>query len=171
MKSLETRMALGNIADLTTPVATQEYKLGLVVTVEDSDTKVLNEYIYVKAHTGLTAYQPYIVTQSGTAGAEWITAAPATIVSAVALVGVPQVAFTADYYGFVQIRGVATSLITSSTGYVTGNNMKLTNGATSLVAATTGTAATINTAGFLITNTTGTSGSVMLAGNRIEITT
>jgi hypothetical protein len=55
MKALETRMALGNIADLTTPVATQEYKLGLVVTVEDSDTKTVKSYMYVKAHTGLTA--------------------------------------------------------------------------------------------------------------------
>jgi len=132
MKALETRIALGNISDLTTPTSTQEYKLGLVVSVEDSDTKIINQYMYVKAHTALTAYQPYVLNYGSTAGAEFVTAAPATLAAPGSLVVVPQVAFTADYYGFVLIKGNGKVLMTAET-YAVGDFLQILNTGTALV--------------------------------------
>lgn len=169
-QTINTRFALANIADLTNPSATQDYKLGIVIEIQDDATKSIKKYKYVKSHGALTQYQPYVVTASSTAGSEVITAAPVTIVSAVVEIGIPQVAFTAGYYGFVLIEGKGTAVITSAT-YVTGNALKLTNAATSLIAASTATIATINTSAYLIAATTGTSGAVILPGNRVEITT
>jgi len=165
------RTALGNQTDLTTPTEAQVYKLGTIVETIDEDTKSVHKYIYVKSHGALTQYQPYVVTASGTAGSEVITAAPVATASAVVLVGVPQVAFTSGYYGFVQIEGKGTAVIAASTGYVDGNAMEVIGAGTSLIAASTGTVATINTSAYLVTATTGTSGSVVLPGNRVEITT
>lgn len=102
MKPLSTRMALGNVDDLTKPTSTQNYKLGFEVTVEDSDYKTVKKFIYVKSHAALTAYVPYALNFTSTAGSEVITSAPVAIS---AQIGVPQVSFTSGYYGFIQTMG------------------------------------------------------------------
>jgi len=138
--------ALRNHDDLIVPTATQVYRLGLVVETEDEDTKAIHKYIYVKSHTGLTAYQPYILGNSATAGSETITAAPATLAAPGSLVCVPQVAFTSGYYGFVQIQGTAYCLMTAET-YAVGDTLQILNGGTAFVVdGTTGSpATTVNT--------------------------
>lgn len=115
--SVNSRMALGNEADLTTPTLLQDasYKLGEIVPIIDSATKMEKLYMYVKSHTTLTAYQPYVLNFTGTAGSEVKTAAPVTTAAPGQLVCVPQVAFTSGYYGFVQIKGDCTCLLTNET--------------------------------------------------------
>lgn len=138
--------ALGNQSHLTTPTSTQVYQLGIVVSTIDEDTKAVHKYMYVKAHTGLTAYQPYIIGNSATAGSEVITAAPATLGAPGSLVCVPQVAITSAYYGFVQIEGTATCLLTAET-YAVGDTMQILNAGTALVVdgSTGSPATTVNT--------------------------
>lgn len=131
-KQIYLSSALGKIDDLTIPTATQEYPLGSVVVIEDEDSKALKKYIYVKSHTALTQYQPYIIGVSATAGAEVITSAPATLGAPGSLICIPQVAFTSGYYGFVQIEGTANCLMTAET-YAVGDYLQILNTGTALV--------------------------------------
>lgn len=125
--------------DLITPTSTAKYPLGKIVVVREaanssSETasKAVKKFMYVKAHTGLTQYQPYVIGFSATAGAEVITAAPATLAAVGSLLCVPQVAFTSAYYGFVQIQGDCTVKKTSET-YVAGDFLEVLNTGTALV--------------------------------------
>lgn len=168
-EKINLRIALGDKNDLTVPTSTQEYKLGTIVETVDEDTKLVHKYIYVKSHGALTQYQPYVIIGNGTSASEVKSSAPATLVSAVNLVGVPQVAFTSGYYGFVQIEGSVTAKITASTGYVAGNALEVINAGTTLIAASTGLVPTVTTCGYLVTATTGTTGTVILPGHRVEV--
>lgn len=163
--------ALDDIADLTTPTSSQKYELGTEIEIKDTDTTTVSTFKYVKAHAALTAYTPYAIIPSGTAAGEVVTAAPVATASAIVEVGVPQVAFTSDYYGFVQTKGEATAVIAATTTYVDGNAMEVIGAGTSFIAASTALIPTINTSAFLVTNTTGTSGTVILPGYRVEVTT
>lgn len=169
--TLYVTQALGNKNDLITPTVAQgSYPLGYIYEEYDDSKTAINKYMYVKSHTTLTQYQPYVVTNNALAGSEWMTAAPVTTASAVVLVCWPQVAFTSGYYGFVQIAGNFKSVIPTSTGLGAGAGYKLTNAATALATASS-TAPTLNTCAFLVTNTTGTTGSMFAPGVRCEITT
>lgn len=168
MQAIQNISALGNISELTTPTAAQVYPLGTVISVVDNDVKSIKLYMYVKAHAALTQYQPYLVKQSATSGAEFVTAAAVTLASAVSLVCVPQVAFTANYYGFVLIQGRGTSLITQPS--VAGGFMYLATSGTTLLSDSTS-AATINSCAVSITATTGASVAVNLLGYPCEIKT
>lgn len=125
------RIALGNKNDLTTPSSTADYPLGSVVDVTDQDGAV-KRYMYVKAHTALTQYQPYVIVPDTTTVGGWITAAPVTLASTANVIGVPQVAFTSAYYGFVQIEGQATAKIGAVT-HTIGDHLELLSGGTALV--------------------------------------
>jgi hypothetical protein len=103
MKSLDYRLALGNEADLITPTSTQQYPLGSVVTILDSDKTMVKKYLYVCAGAALSAYLPYTIDWTGTAGDEVTTKTPIALVGVI--IGVPQVAFTSGYFGFVQTMG------------------------------------------------------------------
>lgn len=120
--------------DLTTPTAdiNPTYVLGGVYTFKDSSyPNMVKSFMYVKSHTTLTQYQPYMIVFSNTSGSEVITAAPTTQASGVTI-GVPQVAFTSGYYGFVQIEGRATALLANET-HVAGDYLELLNAGTSFV--------------------------------------
>jgi hypothetical protein len=106
MKALQQRIALGNEADLTVPTETQLYPLGYIATIEDSATKTVKKFIYVKASGALTAYVPLMIAWSSTTAAEVTTTAVATM-NNYRMIGVPQQAFTSGYYGFLQIYGDA----------------------------------------------------------------
>jgi hypothetical protein len=123
---------IGNIGDLTTPSSTQAYPLGTIIALTDSDYTSVKEYMYVKSHTALTAFQPYVLTFGSTAGAEIVTIAPATLAAPGALVVVPQVAFTSGYYGWVLIKGDGKVLMTSET-YAVGDFLQILNTGTALV--------------------------------------
>lgn len=140
------RLGLGNKSDLTVPTSTQQYPLGYICVEEDSSSTAIRKYMYVKSHTALTAYQPYIVSISGTSGSEIITAAPATLSAPGSLICVPQVDFTSGYYGFVVIEGDCSVLMTAET-YVVGDMLQILNTGTALVVdGTSGaTAVSVNT--------------------------
>lgn len=104
-KPLTTRTALAKIEDLTYCTSDRRYPLGLVVEIEDSDFKAVKKFMYIKAHAALTAYVPYAIDFTATDANEVATKAPVEIAANGALIGVPQYAFTANYYGFVQIQG------------------------------------------------------------------
>ena len=148
--------------DLTTPTATQKYTLGQVIEVKEkanSSTETaslaVKKFMYVKAHTGLTAYQPYIIAFGATAGAEVVTAAPLTLLAPGSLIGVPQVAFTTAYYGFVQISGTCNILMTAQT-YVVGDYLKVLTAGTAAVVDGTSGSTVITTASIGICKTAGT---------------
>lgn len=117
--------------DLITPTSTQKFQLGMKIQVEDAEGAAA-EYIYVKAHTGLTAYQPYVLGYSSTDDAEVVTAAPATLAAPGRIVVVPQVAFTSAYYGFVLVKGNGKVLKTAET-YAVGDQLQILNTGTALV--------------------------------------
>jgi len=126
-------MSLANARDLTTPSSTQAYKLGDVVRVDDVDNGVLSvkKYMYVKAAVALTAYQPYVIVPGATSGAEWVAQSATTSTTVANIICVPQVAFTINYYGFVQIEGKSTAKLAAAT-HTIGDGLELVSGGTTL---------------------------------------
>ena len=145
---------LVQMSDLTTPSSTQSsvYRLGDVVEVYDDAKKCTQQYTYVYAPGALTAYVPYNVTNTGTAGQEVKAIAPAQLSAPVALIGVPQVAFTSGYYGWVLTKGKGTGVLTASTGYVTACSCTVLPAGAAFVGST-GLIQTTSTAAYLVTNT------------------
>jgi hypothetical protein len=130
---VKTIFALGDMSDLTTPTSARKYELGYEVVIEDSETKMIKKFVYVKSHGALTAYVPYVLGFTSTAAAEVKTAAPTTnTVSPGRRVCVPQVAFTSGYYGFVQIAGDCTAALANEAKAV-GDYLQLLNGGVTLV--------------------------------------
>ena len=120
---------------LTSPTSTQKYPLGTEVVVTDTSTYARKRYKYVKAaQSGLTAYVPYQIGLAQTTGAEWVTRA--AIPNKNSLVGVPSVAFTSNYYGFLQIEGKCYAV--GSSGHAAGDKLMLGNGLAVLTLGTTG---------------------------------
>ncbi len=162
--TVQNQIAVNN-DDIINPSSAAKYPLGLEINVLTT-TNEIKKFKYVKSHGALTAYVPYQINGSHTSGSETITAAPATLASAVNLIGVPQVAFTSGYYGFVQIEGVCTAVC--DRGVTAGWSLEAFNSGTSLA----GIAATVlvGTIGYVITTTTAAvATSVMLIGKRAEI--
>jgi len=143
-----------NETDLSTPTSAQKFPLGAIIDVADPSTKAIKKFMYVKSHGALTQYQPYQINIGITSGSEVITAAPATLAAPGKLIGVPQVAFTSGYYGFVQIQGNATCKKSSET-YASGDHLQVLNaGTTAVVDGTSGsTAESVNS--FAIVGATG----------------
>lgn len=157
-------LPIGNIGDLTTPTSTAQYPLGFVKTFKDNTNNIVAEYIYVKSHTTLTAYQPYILDVDGTAGAQYMTIAPATIAAPGVQVVIPQVAFTSGYFGFVLLSGLGKVLMTSET-YAIGDALQILNTGTALVVdgSTGSTVTSVNTCAVCAeAGTTAVARSVML---------
>jgi hypothetical protein len=149
--------------DLSVPTSTSKYPVGTIIRLNDS-TGVENGYIYIKSHDALTAYVPYIVTHNGT---DLVTKAPVT---GAATVVIPQVAFTANYYGFAQFKGNATAAIGAET-YTAGDSLEvLTTGVVVVVDGTTGDKVrTVNTvAQCKADGTTAANISVYMYGNDIN---
>lgn len=170
-KAVLNRSALGNITDLTTPTATQQYSLGYRVSIKNDDYTTPQDFVYTKIHAALTQYVPYVLRKASTSGAEVVTAAPTTMAAPGELVCVPQVAFTTSAsYGFVQVAGNTTVVVTASTAAIAGYGYALTNGAAALTVSTSATQL-VSTCAFLVTTTTGASASVMLIGEPVVITT
>ena len=115
MSELIRKYAIGSFSDLATPTEDQSdvYKLGDVVEIVDSSNKVTTQYMYVKSHDTLIVKNAYVIQYSGTAGEEVLTAdiAPLAVYQ---LIGVPQVAFTSGYYGWVAIKGDADTVLSES---------------------------------------------------------
>lgn len=161
------KQALGNITDLTTPTATAQYPLGLVISLMDTATGYMKQFMYVKNRAAsLAAKATATIALSATAGAELVTAVPAT--STVPLIaGVANVAVTSGYYFFIQIYGDTT--ITSAGATTAGNTGKLANGAATITdeAGVTETAKTLG----IIKNTLSGAGnaSVFLINKRVTI--
>lgn len=153
-----TRVALGNYADLTTPSLLQSsfYKLGQIIDVENSDKTAKQSYMYIKSHDALVQYKPYVITPGGTDGAEVITAEMPTDghLAPGPTIGVPQVAFTSGYYGFVLIRGNGYGLI-GSEAHEIGDMLTVNDTSTTFIVdgSTGATAYSVNT--FAICQTTG----------------
>lgn len=156
---------------LTTPTSTQQYPLGFVyISSDDSSSAAVKRFLYIKANGALTAKQPYRIVTSGTAAAEWTTASFISLTGAVTLIGIPQVAFTSGYYGFVQIGGAASYLPTAAT-IAAGATLKvMTSGSTLVLDSSTGVVSN-STVGSNVSALTSdsTSGTVILNGVRVVV--
>jgi len=129
------KYSLATQEDLTVPTATAKYKLGSEIVVTDTTTYSRIRYKYIKAaHAPLVAFTPYQIALGYTTGAEWASRIPIPCTNA--MVGVPQVAFTSNYYGFVAIEGKCYAL--GSSGYAAGDKLGLITSAATLSIATTG---------------------------------
>lgn len=164
-----TRISLGNTSDLTTPTSSAYYPVGGVVEVTDYDGPV-KKFMYVKSHGTLTAYQPYAIVPSATYGL--ITAAPATSTTVINKIGVPQVAFTSGYYGFIQIEGAATAKLAAET-HTIGDHLEVVSAATTfnLSSATSG-STSFDASCAAVCNSVSTgaeSASVVLVGRNVSV--
>jgi hypothetical protein len=126
------QMAFGNLNDLTTPTSIRQYRLGQKIATWNPQYNAIQVYKYIYASTNLIQYQPYVISISAIVGQEILTAAPFTIAAPGMLIGVPQIAITSGYYGFVQIEGDGSVLMTAQT-YVVGDMLQLLNTGTALV--------------------------------------
>jgi len=141
MTPWETRYALGNIDDITTPTTTQKYPLGAVVELEDSATKTVKRFIYVYAPSTCTIYLPYAISWTATSGQEVQGIAVATMATPGSLVGIPPATITATYYGFIQIYGDATGYGSFTDTY----SLQVKGNSVSAFQNNTGTTITVNT--------------------------
>lgn len=163
-QAVYTVMAI-NSDELSTPSADQRYPLGVEVTIQNSGSANIKKFVYLKAHTGLNKYQPYIAT-STSAGIP-VTAAPVT---GAARIVVPQVDVTTAYYAWFQVQGTATLKIGTET-YAAGDNLEvLTTGTVANVDGTSGaTVRTLNSfAMSLATGSTTANISAYLYGSTIN---
>jgi hypothetical protein len=121
-----------NESDLGSTSVSPLYPLGKEIVIKDSAYgNAVKKFMYVKAHTNLTQYQPYTVVFSNVSGSEVITAAPATLASGVT-VCVPKVAIASAYYGWVQIFGDCTVKLAAET-HVAGDYLELLNAGTTFM--------------------------------------
>lgn len=164
---------LARLSDLTTATTGQgAYKLGDEVLVVDTTKSAVAKYKYINAATtALVAYSSYVIEQRGTAGAEVVTAAPATTTTASVEVCTPQIAISSGSYGFVLVQGHGKATIPTSTGVNAGFQLKLTNGATSLFGSSATLGYSAASCAAIVTSTTGVTGSVYLHGKKVTITT
>jgi len=157
-------------ADLTTPSSTRKYPLGFEWVVEDTNSSSgalhgRSVYKYIRAYgRALTQYQPYVVELDNTS--VWKAGAPVTLAAPGTIIGVPQVAFTSGYYGFIQIEGECEALHSAET-YAAGDHLQLLSGGSTLVVdGTTGaTVDSVNTCAITVdAGTTAAAGTVVLKG-------
>uniref|UniRef100_A0A6M3LLL5 Uncharacterized protein n=1 Tax=viral metagenome TaxID=1070528 RepID=A0A6M3LLL5_9ZZZZ len=168
MKAMNERISLGSENDLANPTSTANYPLGYIAEVEDSATKTVKKYIYVYASTTLTAYVPYLIGWSSTSGQEVIAAAVATSAAVYRTIGVPQVAFTSGYFGFVQIQGDCLANI--HTGGATAGHCLASKGDNVSVFETLGAATITSAAVGMSKETTTTSGAaIYLFGREVFV--
>jgi len=157
--------------DITTPTSTQRYPLGLQVTVEDSGAQDATKvFEYVKSHTTLVQYQPYVLNYIATAASEVVTAAPVTQTSPIVQVCVPQVGFTSGYYGFVQVQGQATAKVAAET-YASGDPGEVLNAGTTFIVNGTSGVALVDNKTAMIYQATGSAAAaiaVFLVGNKVQ---
>lgn len=120
-------LALDNSLDLTTPSSTRDYPLGYEVTTYDPTKYAIKKFRYVYAPTALTKYGVYQVAYSSNTSQEWRAKTPASTDTGL-LFGIPQVAFNANTYGFVQTHGDAYISVASNTtaGYLLFSNASAT---------------------------------------------
>jgi len=169
------RFGLALEADLTTPTSDQKYSLGFEYVVDagngNGGNTARSVYKYIKATGALTQYQPYVIVLGSTAATAVTQIAPITNAAAVNLIGVPQVAFTSGYYGFVQIEGPATAKIGAET-YTIGDYLELISAGTTFnVDGTSGSTVFEKGAGArsLATGTLAANISVILLGRPVEV--
>lgn len=117
-------------AELTTPTSTQRFPLGLEITTAQPFGTQVNRKVwkYIKADNALVQYGLYVIKDMYASNANAVKAITPATAAFYQKVGVAPVAFTDEYYGFVQIEGDCTILATSSTG-TAGNYAKVINGA------------------------------------------
>lgn len=117
-------------ADLVTPTSTQEFPLGLEVVTSNPFGTFPNRrrWKYVQADNALAQYGIYAIKGVYASNAVKVKAITPATSSVYQMFGVAPVAFTDEYYGWLQIEGDCTILATSSTG-TAGNYVKNINGA------------------------------------------
>jgi hypothetical protein len=101
-------------AELTTVSTTAAHNIGEIVTLASSSTGQVSKYKYVGASgAALTAYQPYVLTQTNTI-IKGVAPATSTVSK---YVGIPQATIADGSYGFVCIEGpCSASIYTAAVG-------------------------------------------------------
>lgn len=155
-------------AELTTPTSTQRFPLGLEVTTSNPFGTSVNRKVwkYVQADNALVIYGIYAIKGVYASAAVKVKAVTPATEDASQLFGVAPVAFTDEYYGFVQIEGDCTILATSSTA-TAGNYVKVINGAATVTDETT--AQSTSSVALCKVTATGTSTTYTLLGLPVVI--
>jgi hypothetical protein len=115
-------------ADLVTPTSTQKFPLGLEIATGNVSNGTRKVWKYIQADNALSQYGIYTIKGVYASNAVTVKAQTPATSSVYQMKGVAPVAFTDEYYGFVQIEGNCTILATSSTG-TAGNFVKAINAA------------------------------------------
>ena len=155
--------------DLTSPGMTRKYELGVRYVDHSSTSTIKPEYMYLKAHDGLTQYQPYSVGLDVVPNAQLRTKAPVTT-STGAIVVVPQITIPLGRYFWGQVKGSAT--MTSTDTFAAADYAEVLNAGTGIkldggVSGSTVEAGT--TVAIATASTSGGTTAVILSGNEVTI--
>ena len=129
-RQLYLRQGLGTITDITHPTITPLYKLGEIIPIEEDDG-TLSDYIYIKAVTALTQFQPYVLDYSVVVNSTYTNKSPVTQLEPIEKVIIPQDAFLIDQFGFVLLKGNGKALLIAES-YASGDFLEILNTATAL---------------------------------------
>ena len=142
------------VGPLDVPSATQRTPLGTKCVVLDPDTGCENEWIYVKNGAATAAIG---VVMQRPADATTYTGVVKAAVDSIKerLVGVTQVAFAANYYGWILRNGIG-SVIADTAGVTKTMGIKVGNAVAGTVDETSATVADANAFGWAITGATAT---------------
>lgn len=157
--------------DLTKATDSKQYPLGGIFTDYSSSDAIKPVYVYVKAGSALTKYQPYQLSISNTLSGEVTTKTPVTYAFG-AQVGFPQGDVPNGYYAWLQIGGKATVATTDTVA--AGDYVEVINAGTGvkLDGGTTGsTVESVQSLGIATTATDSGNATVILSGNKVKIAT
>tara|TARA_R100000808_G_scaffold8880_1_gene24799 strand:+ start:12124 stop:12627 length:504 start_codon:yes stop_codon:yes gene_type:complete len=153
---------------LTNTSVTREYDLGTRYVDYSSTDGVKSEYIYLRAHTGLSVNMPFQVSLSNVDASAITTKTPSTTTTG-AMIVVPQVGVPSGYYFWGQYKGSATVLCT---GFATADFAEVINNGTSFIldgGASGSTVESGTTLGIATSSTSGGLATFILSGNRVQV--
>ena len=164
-------MSYINIIDtdsLTNTSLTRDYELGVRYVDQSSTDSIKPEYIYLRAHTGLSINMPFQVSLSNVDASAATTKTPATTATG-AMIVVPQVGVASGDYFWGQYKGTATVLCT---GFAAADYAEVILAGTSFILDGGASGSTVESGTTLGIATSSTSGGVatfILSGNRVQV--
>lgn len=156
-----------NVDDLTNTSVTQEYPLGSRYVDQSSTGPIKNEYIYLRAHSGLSVQQPFQLSLSNVTASAVTSKAPVTTASG-ATVFISPGASENDYF-WGQVKGTA---IVRCSGFAAGDYGEVLNAGTTLVldgGVSGSTVESDKSVGIATTSESGGLATFLLSGNKVQI--
>lgn len=156
-----------NSDDLTNTSVDQEYPLGARYVDQSSTGPIKDEYIYLRAHSGLSIQQPFQLSLSNVTAEAVTSKAPVTTASGATVFISPGV--SDDEYFWGQVKGTA---IVRCSGFAAGDYGELLNAGSTLVldgGVSGSTVESDKSVGIATTAESGGLATFLLSGNVVQI--